>query len=347
MSIYITGGAGFIGSNVVRILNGAGISPIVIDTITEEKFRNLSGLSFTYVETEKFRHDRAWKRCWSGNYKDDTLIHLGANVDTTEPFNDKLWANNVTHSLDLFKDFGKVIYASSGSVYGAEEKDFSERIYGLKQLNAYGFSKWALDEAVFGIAPQVKHDKIYALRFFNVYGPNETHKGNMQSVVSKAIHKLKPLYVGTTPTDSSVLGLDLLPRARQALKRKGLSVYSLFKSDRPDVGDGEQKRDFVYVDDVANVILWLVQNEVKKGIYNLGSGVARSFNDLVRAVDQHAVIQYVPMPDVLKKSYQYFTQANLTALRSAGYDKPFTSLEEGIRQTLALTFPKSPHTVEP
>ncbi len=332
--IYITGGAGFIGSNLVRVLNGVGITPIVLDHMTEANFRNLSGLSFTYRTMEQFREESQRFTRYGRQFHEDVLIHLGANVDTTELFNDELWKNNFADSLELFKEFGKVIYASSGAVYGAEENDFSERIYGLKQLNAYGFTKWALDEAVFGMSPQLKHEKIHALRFFNVYGPNETHKGNMQSVVSKAIHKLKPLYVGAVRADPN----DYL--SRSSVLRTGLNVYSLFKSDRPDVKDGEQKRDFVYVDDVANVILWLVQNEVKKGIFNLGSGVARSFNDLIRAVDQYAIIEYAAMPDVLAKSYQYFTRADLTNLRAVGYDKPFTSLEEGVRQTIALTFPK-------
>lgn len=321
--VHITGGAGFIGSNLVRVLNAAGITPIVYDNLDEQKWKNLSGLSFVL---------RYWQDLYDKNCEipiqpeGDVLVHLAANVDTTEKFNDKLWANNFIWPLEIFPKFTKVIYASSGSVYGAEEKDFSERIYGLKQLNAYGFSKWALDEAIFGMNPRIEVENIYALRFFNVYGPNETHKGGMQSVVSKAINRVKPMYGGT-------YSHTLTP------------IYNLFKSDRPEVKDGEQKRDFIFVDDVAKVILHFIVGDAASGIYNLGSGQARSFNDLIRAIDPTAIINYAFMPDVLKRSYQYFTQADLTKLRSTGYVAPMTSLEEGIRQTLALTFPKSPHTL--
>lgn len=325
--IHITGGAGFIGSNLVRYLNTKGVCPVVYDTLTGEKWKNLSGLSFVLRSPTEVR----------SVYPDDVLVHLGANVNTKEPFNDTLWKNNFEFSLEIFKKFRKIIYASSAATYGAEEKDFTERIYGLKQLNAYGFSKWALDEAVFGMNPRVDKKQIYGLRFFNVYGPNETHKQDMQSVVSLAVNKLKPLYKREHLTIEDVRPGDRYPATHSIEK---IDVYSLFKSTRPDVKDGEQKRDFVYVEDVADVIGFFILHDVESGIYNLGSGKARTFVDLIRAVDSKASIDFVPMPDSLRSCYQYFTQADLTKLRSAGYTKPFTELEEGVKKTLALTFPK-------
>lgn len=326
--IHITGGAGFIGSNLVRYLNTKGVRPIVYDTLSGEKWRNLSGLSFVLRAPDQVKQ----------LYHTDVLVHLGANVNTKEPFNDGLWKNNFEYSLELFKKFSKVIYASSAATYGAEEKDFTERLYGLKQLNAYGFSKWALDETVFGNNCRVFNKQIYGLRFFNVYGPNETHKGDMQSVVSLAINKIKPLYRREHVTLEDVRPGDRFPPTHSIEK---IDVYSLFRSTRPDVKDGEQKRDFVYVEDVADVIgFFILHDDIPRGIYNLGSGKARSFVDLIRAVDSKASIDFVPMPDSLRSCYQYFTQADLTKLRAAGYTKPFTELEDGVKKTLALTFPK-------
>ncbi len=321
--IHITGGAGFIGSNLVRVLNAHGVTPIIYDNLNEEKWKNLSGLSFVM---------RKWQDLYDKDCniptqpKEDILVHLAANVDTTEKYNDELWCNNFIWPLEIFPKFTKVIYASSGAVYGAEEKDFSERIYGLKQLNAYGFSKWALDEAIFGVSPQIKVENVYGLRFFNVYGPNETHKGKMQSVVSLALNELPPIFKGR-------LAIDLPWYSRPPL-------YNLFKSYRSGIADGEQKRDFVFVDDVANVVLFFIQNTPTNGIYNLGSGQARSFNELAKAINPKAVVDYLPMPQVLRSSYQYFTQADITKLRKAGYIKEFTSLEEGIQKTIDLTFSK-------
>lgn len=320
-NIHITGGAGFIGSNVVRHFNGLGVTPYIYDTVTEAKWRNLNGLSFVLKPRDDVKPLGV----------SDVLIHLGANVNTKEAFNETLWNNNFNYSLGLFsKTWSKIIYASSGAVYGDEETDFKERIYGLKQLNAYGFSKWALDEALFGMSPRGSTRKnIYALRFFNVYGPNEVHKGDMQSVVSLAINKAAPLF-----------SREVVPHTKG---NESIDTYTLFRSGRPDIKDGEQKRDFIYVEDVADVISFFAHESrdvPERGIYNLGSGQARTFVDLIKAVDSKAVIQYASMPDNLAKSYQYFTQADMTKLRQAGYSKPFTSLEEGVCKTIALTSPK-------
>jgi len=318
--IHITGGLGFIGSNLVRYLNEKNITPYVYDTFKGEQWRNVVGLRFTLrspevLLTEGYRGSSS------------VLVHLGANVDTTESFNPTLWNNNVEYSLKIFKNFGKVIYASSGATYGAEEKDFSERIYGLKPLNAYGFTKWALDERLFGDhAAPIGSQKIYGLRFFNVYGPNEVSKGDMQSVVSRVINKLPPLFKGYTDGD--------LPGQSKA-------AYSLFKSDREGVADGEQSRDFVYAGDLCKVIEFFVLQNPESGVYNLGTGKARSFKDLVMASDPNAVIDYVDMPAKLKGQYQYFTQADLTKLRKAGYTNEFSTLEEGVAATKSLTSSKS------
>lgn len=317
--IIITGGAGFIGSNLVAYLNRLNIKPIVVDTLTDSKWKNLSGLAFHLLSPSVFNSTIDSS---AGSNPDDILVHLGANVDTTEPYNDQLWKNNFDFTIAVAQKFQTVIYASSGAVYGPEEKNFTEGIYGLKQLNAYAFSKWAVDESFFGISPRTRPKNLYSLRFFNVYGPNETHKGDMQSVVSKAINKLKPLYKGRIPDFACKTYRD---------------KYTLFRSHREGVEHGEQKRDFIYVQDIADVIYWLTLVKPESGIYNLGSGKARSFNDIIKIVSPNGVIEYVPMPDVLRPGYQYFTEANMDKLRKAGYTKEFTSLEEGIRLTKGLT----------
>jgi ADP-L-glycero-D-manno-heptose 6-epimerase len=316
--VHVTGGAGFIGSNLVRFLNSKGVVPVIYDRLHGEKWKNIVGLNFELGKIEDLIK--------TDNYfYGDTLVHLAANVDTKERFCEMLWENNVRWPQNLFQKFHRVVYASSGATYGAEESNFKERIDGLRPLNPYGFTKWALDNTVFGNGRCPCNT--YALRFFNVYGPNEVHKGDMQSVVSKAIHKLGPLYQGSHLIDGEYR-----------------EVYSLFKSTRPDVKDGEQKRDFVYVGDVCKVIyFFLTSDGVPSGIYNLGSGKARSFLDLMKIVSPNCRISYVELPDSLKESYQYFTEADLTKLRSVGYKDEFTSLEDGVAETMALTFPKSPH----
>lgn len=315
--IHITGGLGFIGSNLVRYLNAQGIRPIIYDRLDELNWKNVAGLSFEFGQVSDLYNEESYRN-------DEILIHLGASVKTTEPMNPGLWYNNVDFSLRIIKNFknGKVIYASSAATYGAEESNFKERINGLRPLNAYGFTKLMLDDHLFGQSPVGGMPyEVYGLRFFNVYGPNETHKGDMQSVVSKAINKLPPLYVGSRLDD------DFKTKHR----------YSLFASERSGVGDGEQKRDFVYVGDVCKVIDFFIQKSPPRGIYNLGSGKARSFVDLLKAVNPEAEINFVPMPDSLKGQYQYFTQADLTKLRSAGYQEEFTSLEDGVKETIRLT----------
>lgn len=300
--ILITGAFGFIGSNLVRFLNERGIIPFVLDTNHGEQWRNVTGLQFRFV------HDKT-EIPWLGI---EMFVHLGANVDTRELMSPQLFDNNVYETLrfrDQAKEMGsRFIYASSAAVYGAEEKDFSERIEGLKPLNAYGFTKLALDSHFFSV-PEAGLGTV-GLRFFNVYGPNEKYKGEMASVVHKSLIRQAPLYGRTNSAKSS---------------------WQLFKSNRSDVLDGEQRRDFVHVFDVCKVI-WHFINRPSSGIFNVGSGEARTFNDLVRAVEDFP-IEYRSMPATLCNQYQYHTCADLTKLRSTGYNESFLSLEEGIELT--------------
>lgn len=304
-SIHLTGGLGFIGSNLVRHLNARGITPYVYDRLEGERWRNVVGLSFHL----RGKHELLG----SGGILDDTLIHLGADVDTTAPFTSDLWANNVTYSLNAVQRFehGRVVYASSAAVYGAEESDFTERLYGLKPLNAYAFTKFALDQDLFGRAPVAVVKECYGLRLFNVYGPNEEHKGEMASVVHKAISGQLARY-GDCNT---------------------VKHWNLFKSHRAGVADGDQQRDFVHVDDVCEVICHFALGEAReRGVYNVGTGTARSFKELVTAIDPTLDIEYRDMPANLRDQYQYHTKADLTRLRAAGYTKSFMTLEEGVKR---------------
>lgn len=303
VDIHITGGLGFIGSNLVRHLNASGIVPYIYDTLTHTNWRNVIGLNFIL--------EKPTKLITRSIGRSDVLIHLGANAATTAIMGSELWENNVTYSIDVISRFTKVIYASSAATYGAEEENFKERISDLKPLNAYGFTKWHLDNVYFGQKTVNHPANCYGLRFFNVYGPNEVHKGEMQSVVSKVIHGVMPLCHNDR--------------------------YRLFKSDREGIEDGGQKRDFVYVGDVCKVIDFFIKNNPRSGVYNVGSGKARTFLDLVKITKPDAEIDFVDMPATLKGQYQYFTQADLTKLREAGYTEEFTSLEDGIAETKALT----------
>jgi ADP-L-glycero-D-manno-heptose 6-epimerase len=305
--ITVTGGFGFIGSNLVAHLNRRGIVPDVVVRTLDEQWRNVAGLSFKLITPDEI-------------VDGSTVVALGANVDTTEPMNPTLWENNVNGLLDLWRKTrvrgGRFIYASSGSVYGSEEKDFTERIHGLRPLNAYAFSKLQIDNTLFG---GLKEADTYGLRFTNIYGPRERHKGDMASLVHKGLTKQFPLYGSTNHVYD--------------LKSPKKPCWRLFKSHRPDIKDGEQARDFCYVEDVCLVIEFFLEGDQAPGLYNLGTGTARTFNDLVKAVDPALPIEYTDMPEVLRNQYQYYAKADITKLRAAGYKAPFLTLEEGIEKT--------------
>jgi ADP-L-glycero-D-manno-heptose 6-epimerase len=311
---------------LVRYLNeNYGVRPVIYDRLDSvgDKWRNVAGLNFELRSAEDLRLK-------AGTYPSGStphiLIHLGADVDTTAPFSRELWDNNVGLSLTLFQRFGRVVYASSAAVYGAEEFDFAERIEGLKPLNPYAFTKWTLDNMVFGNGADEFYrwswSRFYGLRLFNVYGPNESHKGNMASVVHKALRREG----------------DILCNWEEFTN----PYWSLFKSHREGIDDGEQKRDFIHVDDVCSVICHFAlkgeDSSPPNGIYNVGTGKARSFNELVKIVDPELPVRYRDMPEGLRHQYQYHTRADLTRLRTAGgYTKPFLSLEEGIERMRSST----------
>ncbi len=304
----VTGGAGFIGSNVVRELNARGETDIlIVDELGEdEKWKNLVGLQYEdYIDKDDLfdcLEELSLKKI-------KVIYHLGACSATTETDADYLAYNNYHYTRALCEtclDNGiRFVYASSAATYGDGTLGYSdadEKTAGYKPLNMYGYSKhmfdlWALKS---GAA-----EKIAGLKYFNVYGPGEAHKDDMRSVVHKAYG--------------------------QILKEGGMT---LFKSDRPDYADGEQVRDFVYVKDAVAQTLWFGENPQVSGIFNCGTGEPRTWVDLVsavfRALGREPNIQFIDMPQHLKGKYQYHTQADLTKLRAAGYDQPFTSLEDGI-----------------
>jgi ADP-L-glycero-D-manno-heptose 6-epimerase len=245
------------------------------------------------------------------------VLHMGAISATTATDGDLVAATNLTLPLWLWNVCAErevpFIYASSAATYGDGALGFSddispEALAALRPLNLYGWSKLAFDRRVADLLARgaPRPPQWAGLRFFNVYGPNEYHKGRMSSVV---FHKFRQVMQGEPAT--------------------------LFRSDRPDVADGEQKRDFVHVRDCVEVMLWLLDNPKVSGLFNLGSGQARSFLDLTRAMfaalGQEERIQFIDMPDDLKGRYQYFTEAPLDRLRQAGYRQPMTTLEEGVR----------------
>lgn len=314
--IVVTGGAGFIGSNLVAGLAARGISDIaVIDRFRSgDKWRNLAKREVAALvppeETLAFLDRHAAEI--------DTVFHMGAISATTETDVDKIVANNVVLTLDLWRwcawRGARLIYASSAATYGDGAQGFDDdgapdALAALRPLNPYGWSKHLVDRRIARAVTSgdIAPPQWAGLKFFNVYGPNEAHKGDMMSVVAKLYPKLK---VGET--------------AR------------LFKSHREGFADGGQLRDFIYVGDVVDVMLWLYDNPQVSGLYNVGTGQARSFADLARAVfaamDRAPDIEYFDMPEHLRDKYQYFTQSKMERLRAAGYDKPFTSLEEGVRR---------------
>lgn len=315
--LVVTGGAGFIGSNIVAAL--------------EERYRDEK-----IIVSDRLRDGVKWQNIakrdlydivhpddlieYLYEYSDEVkaIFHMGAISATTETDADKIVENNFRLSTALWDwcTDHKVpfIYASSAATYGDGDKgfdDFQDRqnLSGLKPLNAYGWSKHLFDRTVArtletgGETPA----QWAGLKFFNVYGPNEYHKGGQQSVVSHVF--------------------------RQINENGGCK---LFQSHHPDYEDGGQLRDFVWVGDVVDVIVWLYENPGVSGLFNIGTGQARSFKDLATAVftalNKNAQIDYVPTPENIRDKYQYFTEANMAKLREAGFEATFTDLDEGVRQ---------------
>ncbi|MFA7386928.1 MAG: ADP-glyceromanno-heptose 6-epimerase [Thiohalobacteraceae bacterium] len=304
--IIVTGGAGFIGSNIVKALNLRGRSDImVVDNLANGvKFKNLADCEIQdYLDKEDFiAQVKAGGRFGT---KVEAIFHEGACSSTTEWDGRYMMRNNFEYSkvllnycLDIKAAF---IYASSASVYGAGCV-FKEVREHEEPLNLYGYSKFLFDQYVRRVLPAAK-SQIAGLRYFNVYGPREQHKGSMASV---AFH----------------LNGQLLDVGRVRLF-EGCDGY----------GDGEQRRDFVYIDDVVDVNLWFLDHPDQSGIFNVGTGRSQPFNDIARAViawHGRGEIEYVPFPDHLRGRYQSFTEADVCALRNAGYDRPFKPVEQGV-----------------
>ncbi|SOD30468.1 ADP-glyceromanno-heptose 6-epimerase precursor [Variovorax sp. YR752] len=308
--IIVTGATGFIGSNLVAHLNQLGHTDIVIvDWLgTGEKWKNIAKHRFVeFVFPQDFP---AFLEKSSGAV--EAVFHLGAISSTTATDGDEVVSNNIQFSMNLWNWCAArqvpFFYASSAATYGDGDQGFDDTqdIAPLRPLNLYGWSKqafdrWALGQAEKGAAPP----RWAGFKFFNVYGPNEYHKADMMSIVAK--------------NHSRVMAKEPI---------------HLFKSHRPDFKDGEQLRDFVYVKDCCKVMSWFMADARQNGVYNLGTGSARSFRDLIEAVGTACGIkpdiQYVPMPENLRGKYQYFTQAAMQKLRAAGYDEGFYSLEEGV-----------------
>ncbi len=312
--ILVTGGAGFIGSNLVAGLEKAGIGPIVIcDRLgCGEKWRNVAkrGIEDIVPPSELFD----WLE--DGDRPISCIFHLGATSATTAKDADVVLANNFRFSQRLWRWCGRhrarFIYASSAAVYGDGESGFdddvSEEVLSqLRPLNLYGWSKLLFDRWVTREHASGRGEQPHAagLRFFNVYGPNEYHKGGQQSVV---------------------------PQFHQQIIETGR--VRMFRSVRPGVADGEQQRDFVHVDDCVDVMLWLFRQPSVTGIYNVGTGQARTFRDVATAVFRaHGAeprVDFVDLPETVRLQYQHFTQARMDRLRAAGYDESYISIEDGV-----------------
>lgn len=311
--LLVTGGAGFIGSNVVAALNDAGQSDVVVCDLlgSDGKWRNLAKHQLVDIVPPAELPD------WLKGRKLDAVIHLGAISATTATDGDLVIETNFRFSMRLLDwctaNAVPLIYASSAATYGdgAEGFDDDASLPALKKLrpmNLYGWSKQLFDLAVAGrVARGEKLPPQWAgLKFFNVFGPNEYHKGTMMSVLARRFDDVK-----------------------------AGRVVQLFKSHRDGIADGDQRRDFIYVDDVVRVILWLLATPAVSGLFNVGTGKARSFRELMlaayAALGTKPNIDYVDMPEQIRGSYQYFTESKVDRLHRAGYNGGFTTLEDAVK----------------
>jgi len=323
--LLVTGGAGFIGSNMVASLNEAGRADIAVNDVlgSDGKWRNLAGRQIAdFVPPADLLR-------WLDGRRLDAVIHLGAISSTTATDADDVIETNFRLSLRLLEWCAAArtpfIYASSAATYGDGQAGFSDdcSLVALKRLtpmNLYGWSKHLFDLAV--VERAARKGKLppqwAGLKFFNVFGPNEYHKGEMMSLVAK----------------------------RFAEAKAGRPVR-LFKSHRSGIGDGEQKRDFIYIDDAVGVVHWLLQTPSVSGIFNVGTGQARSFRDLMTAMfaalGREPIIEYIDMPDSIRDSYQYFTQAQTENLRRAGFNAAFATLEQGVTRYVKTYLDRPEH----
>ncbi len=319
-TLLLTGAAGFIGSYLLGYLNKKGFTSIIIadDFSEEDKWFNFDSKQFI----AKVEREELFDWLSKENPPIDFVFHLGARTDTTEfdysihellnlEYSKKIWNYCTEKNIPL-------VYASSAATYGSGDlgyKDDHDIVEKLQPLNPYGvskneFDKWALRQA---------QDKLLSsplqgmgappfwagLKFFNVYGPNEYHKGRMASMIFHGFNQIQKT-----------------------------GKVKLFKSHNPEFKDGQQLRDFIYVEDVASVCYWLMENTVASGLYNLGTGKARTFGNLATAtfagMEKKPIIEYIDMPEDIRGKYQYFTEADMTKLHDAGYTTPFFSLEDGV-----------------
>ncbi len=311
----VTGGAGFIGSNVVASLNEAGASDVVVNDLLgkdDAKWRNLAKRQVADLVPP------AELMAWLDGRKLDAVIHMGAISDTTATDGDLVMENNFRLSLRLLDwctaTRTPFIYASSAATYGDGTAGFDDdwsldALRKLRPMNLYGWSKHLFDLAL--VDRYIKKQNLpphwVGLKFFNVYGPNEYHKGHMASVLAKVFDEAK---------------------AGKPVK--------LFKSHREGIADGDQRRDFIYVDDAVAVLRWLLDASSVSGIFNVGTGKAESFRDMIvamfKALGRPANIEYIEMPEAIRGQYQYFTQGSVANLRRAGYNAGFTPLKIAVGQ---------------
>ena len=310
--ILVTGGAGFIGSNLVAALAEQGRDVVISDRLRSgDKWKNIAKAGFRELVAPEALD--GWLERSGGGL--DGVVHLGAISATTETDADLIYETNARLSTRLWHWCAErgvpYVYASSAATYGDGSAGFDDdpaALASLRPLNPYGWSKLVFDRFVLHEVGEgrAQPPQWVGLKFFNVYGPNEYHKGSMQSVVAQKY----PLVAAGKPV-------------------------TLFASAHPDYPDGGQMRDFIYVADCVDVMLWLLENRRVSGLFNLGTGKARSFADLAAALSAAAGaeprIEFIPTPEALRGRYQYFTEANMRRLRAAGYRREFTGLEDGVR----------------